>query len=79
MLIYLLLLTELLGFWTFSIVWYSREHDVSETGCVSETSCSLEYQTMEKFKNPVILSVIHHRQNRLESTSTSTVNYPCRQ
>jgi hypothetical protein len=22
--------TELLGFWTFSIVWYSREHDVSE-------------------------------------------------
>jgi hypothetical protein len=27
--------TELLGFWTFSIVWYSREHDVSETGFVS--------------------------------------------
>jgi hypothetical protein len=26
---------ELLGFWTFSIVWYSREHDVSETGSVS--------------------------------------------
>jgi hypothetical protein len=24
--------TELLGFWTFSIVWYSREHDVSGTG-----------------------------------------------
>jgi hypothetical protein len=21
-------------FWTFSIVWYSREHDVSETGSV---------------------------------------------
>jgi hypothetical protein len=55
--------TELLGFWTFSIVWYSREHDVSETGCVSvlrwrwgrthsETSCSLEYQTMEKVQKP---------------------------
>jgi hypothetical protein len=28
-------LLELLGFWTFSIVWYSREHDVSETGSVS--------------------------------------------
>jgi hypothetical protein len=28
-------LTELLGFWTFSIIWYSREHDVSETGSVS--------------------------------------------
>jgi hypothetical protein len=27
--------TELLGFWTFSIVWYSREHDVSETGAFS--------------------------------------------
>jgi hypothetical protein len=26
---------ELLGFWTFSIVWYSREHDFSETGSVS--------------------------------------------
>jgi hypothetical protein len=25
----------LLGFWTFSIIWYSREHDVSETGSVS--------------------------------------------
>jgi hypothetical protein len=30
--------TELLGFWTFSIVWYSREHDVSETGSVSVLS-----------------------------------------
>jgi hypothetical protein len=27
--------TELLFFFTFSIVWYSREHDVSETGSVS--------------------------------------------
>jgi hypothetical protein len=27
--------TELLGFWTLSIVWYSREHDVSETVSVS--------------------------------------------
>jgi hypothetical protein len=27
--------TELLGFRTFSIAWYSREHDVSETGSVS--------------------------------------------
>jgi hypothetical protein len=27
--------TELLGFLTFSIVWYSREHDVPETGSVS--------------------------------------------
>jgi hypothetical protein len=27
--------TELLGFWTFPIVWHSREHDVSETGSVS--------------------------------------------
>jgi hypothetical protein len=23
-------------FWTFSIVWYSREHDVSETESVSD-------------------------------------------
>jgi hypothetical protein len=30
--------TELLGFCTFSIVWYSREHNVSETGPVIEIS-----------------------------------------
>jgi hypothetical protein len=44
--------TELVGFWTFSIIWYSREHGVSETDSVSETSCSLEYQTMEKVQKP---------------------------
>jgi hypothetical protein len=44
--------TELLGFWPFSIVWYSREHDILETDPVSETSCSLEYQTMEKVQKP---------------------------
>jgi hypothetical protein len=27
--------TELLGFWTFSIIWYSRERNVSETESVS--------------------------------------------
>jgi hypothetical protein len=32
--------TELLGFWTFPIVWYSREHDVSKT------------ETMEKVQKP---------------------------
>jgi hypothetical protein len=55
---------------TFSIMWYSREHDVSETGSVSvlrcllpyhlrtetdpvsETSYSLEYQTMDKVQKP---------------------------
>jgi hypothetical protein len=46
--------TKLLGFWTFSIVWYSREHDVSEN------------RRWKKSKNPVILCVIRHRQNRLE-------------
>jgi hypothetical protein len=40
----------------------------TETDPVSETSCSLEYQTMDKSKSPVILSVIHQRQNRLEFT-----------
>jgi hypothetical protein len=27
--------TELLGFWTFSLIWYSGEHDISETGSIS--------------------------------------------
>jgi hypothetical protein len=45
------------NYWVFglSIVWYFREYNVSETASVSDTSCSLEYQTMEKSKNPVIL------------------------
>jgi hypothetical protein len=29
---------------------------------------SLEYRTMEKVQKPAILRVVHHRQNRLEST-----------
>jgi hypothetical protein len=33
-------------------------------------SSFLEYRTMDKYKNLVILSVIHHRQNPLESTGT---------
>jgi hypothetical protein len=60
--------TELLGFVAFSIAWYSTKHNVSgaqlsrcllshlylraETEPVSETSCSLEYQTMEKVRKP---------------------------
>jgi hypothetical protein len=56
---------------------FSPLHMRMETNPVSETSCfySLEYQTMEKTKNPVILCTIHHRQNPLESTSIS--NCPC--
>jgi hypothetical protein len=26
---------EILGFWTLFIIWYSRKHNVSETGSVS--------------------------------------------
>jgi hypothetical protein len=39
-----------------------------ETDPVSETLCSLEYQTMDKAKNPVIPTVMQHHQNPLEST-----------
>jgi hypothetical protein len=39
------------GFSDFSIVWYSREHDVSETDPVSETSCS---RTPDDGKSPKI-------------------------
>jgi hypothetical protein len=34
----------------------------------TEFSLVLEYRTMEKSENPVILCVIHHHQNALEST-----------
>jgi hypothetical protein len=98
----------LLGFWTFSIVRYSREQKtrrfgswiyfcpqvkgektpthlcpseranlnhwteslMTETGPVSETSCFLFSRIPDdgkKPKNPVILCVIRHRQNPLES------------
>jgi hypothetical protein len=42
-----------------------------ETDPVSETSCfySLEYRKMEKVQKTLILCVIHHRQNLLESIS----------
>jgi hypothetical protein len=39
------------------------------SGPVTPNISSLEYQTMEKVKNPVILCVIHHRQNHLESNN----------
>jgi hypothetical protein len=46
-------------------------HVSTETDPVSETSyvLSLEYRTMEKSKNPVILCAIQDCQNPLESTS----------
>jgi hypothetical protein len=40
-------------FWTLSIVWYSKKHNT---------------RRRTRSKNSVILSVIHHRQNPLEST-----------
>jgi hypothetical protein len=29
--------TQNLGFWTLSIIWYFKEHNVSETGSVSSS------------------------------------------
>jgi hypothetical protein len=50
-------MTELLGFWTLSIV-----------------------RTTDKSENPVVLSVIHHRQNPLEfnyyDTGTFSLKIP---
>jgi hypothetical protein len=64
------------GFWTCSwsgIPKNTKEHNVSETRSYTYILlCSLEYRTMDKFqKNPVIPSVIHRRQNPLESTRSS--------
>jgi hypothetical protein len=48
-------------------------HLRTETDPASETSCfySLEYRTTERVENPVILCVVHHRQNPLEATNHS--------
>jgi hypothetical protein len=59
------LLSGRLGFWTWPVVRYSTEQNVSERDQVCKTLCSLEYQKMDKVKNSVILSVIRHRQNPL--------------
>jgi hypothetical protein len=50
-------------------VWGGR-HLRTETDPVSETSCFLVPRIPDdvKSKNPVILSVMHHCQNHLEST-----------
>jgi hypothetical protein len=47
-------------------------HTRMETGPVSKTSCFLSPNLLEsgrwtKFKNSLILCVIHHRQNRIET------------
>jgi hypothetical protein len=39
-----------------------------EIGLVSETLSSSECWTMHNVQNPLISSVLHHRQNPLEST-----------
>jgi hypothetical protein len=58
-----------LNHWTFVL------HLSTETDTVSETLGTLEYQTMKKkSQNPVIMCVIHHRQNHLESTNSSVLS-----
>jgi hypothetical protein len=39
---------------------------------VSETSRSLECRTVDKIKKKVMLRIMHHRQNPLESTRENT-------
>jgi hypothetical protein len=73
-----------------SVVWYSMEHDVSDTGSVSIfrlrvgrtllcwgplEGANLYHRTMEKVQTrAVIHSVRHHCQNPLESTGISLVS-----
>jgi hypothetical protein len=61
-----------MDFSTLSIIRYYndiRELNVLERVPVSETLCSLEYRTMDKYEYLVIRSVIHRYQNHLESQS----------
>jgi hypothetical protein len=41
-----------MGFWTLSIIWHSKEHNVSQTDPFSKMICSLEYQMMENVQEP---------------------------
>jgi hypothetical protein len=53
------------------ILGVSSSHPRTEADQVSEKLCSLVFYNTgrwTKSKNPVILSVMHHRQNPLEST-----------
>jgi hypothetical protein len=62
-------------FWTLSIVWYSKKHNVSETGPVSVLKFGRDTYSVgflrANLNHPVILSDIRHHQNPLESTCTS--------
>jgi hypothetical protein len=40
------------GFWILSIVRYSKEYNMSQTGSVPEMLCSLEYRTKDKVQKP---------------------------
>jgi hypothetical protein len=67
------------NYWVFGLLPSSgilgtRKHDVSETGSVSALRCGGKTPTQLgpldlTTKNPVILNVIHHRQNPLEYTT----------
>jgi hypothetical protein len=66
-------LSEILGFRTLSIVLVLKNKLRAETDAVSETSCfSLVCFLIPgwwiKFKNPISLKVIHHRQNPIITT-----------
>jgi hypothetical protein len=50
------------------------QHNVSETGSVSVLRWVRGTYSVRS-KNPVILSVIHNHQNRLESTSSLCLNF----
>jgi hypothetical protein len=59
-----------------SCILNTTTHNVSESGSVSETLFSSFYDTgrLAKSKNPVILSITHHRQNPSEPSSKGYVN-----
>jgi hypothetical protein len=71
--------SELLSFWTFSIVLYSRNEKTRRFGnwiCFRpqiqfpkrRVFLFLEYRTMEKAQKPSNSDTIHHRQNPLGFT-----------
>jgi hypothetical protein len=75
--------------WTSSIIWYSEEHNVLETGTVFiliwkggrmetypvfETLCSSEYQTLDKVQKLSNPSVAcYHHQNPSKSNCMDVV------
>jgi hypothetical protein len=42
----------IIGFLGLSIMWYSKEYNILETGSISQTLCCVDYWAMDNIQTP---------------------------